>query len=228
MGNRSWRSPVFLIWTADESQRAEEPQSREVHGGELGQNPCLLPSCGRLPIGLVELQTSCFKQTEGDRRQEPIVCPTSNSHCSVRLGREMLERLKHILLFKYIRLFDGAFYLEKYPDLAAAGVNPLRHYLRYGAAEHRKPHPLFDPDYYLRRNPQARGSGNPLVHFLEKGGASGMSPHPLFDCEAYFQAHPDAAAAGMNPLAHHVVLQNRNRAQGIPVATEGSQFGCAS
>lgn len=146
----------------------------------------------------------------------------------------MLERLKRVRLFKYLRLFDGPFYLRKYPDLSAAGVKPLRHYLlchylRYGAAEGRKPHPLFDPDYYLRRNPQARDAGSPLVHFLEKGGASGMSPHPLFDCEAYLRAHPEAV--GVNPLVHHVVhslLQDRKRAPRIPFATEGSQFGCGS
>jgi hypothetical protein len=127
---------------------------------------------------------------------------------------------------RHIGLFDGAFYLRKYPDLAAAGVNPLRHYLRYGAAEGRKPHPLFDPDYYLRRNPRARTGGNPLVHFLEKGGASGMSPHPLFDCGSYLRAHSDAAAEGVNPLVHHL-LQNRKQPQAIPFAAEGSQFGCA-
>ncbi len=129
--------------------------------------------------------------------------------------------LRHFRLLKYLRLFDAAFYLRKYPDVAAAGVDPLRHYLRYGAAEGRKPHPLFDPDYYLRRNPQALGGGNPVVHFLEKGGRSGMSPHPLFDCEAYLRAHPEAAAEGVNALVHHVT-------HGIPFAVEGSQFGCAS
>jgi hypothetical protein len=143
----------------------------------------------------------------------------------------MLERLlrytRALGLFKHIGLFDGAFYLREYPDLAAAGVNPLRHYLRYGANEGRKPHPLFDPDYYLRRNPQARGCGNPLIHFLEKGGRSGMSPHPLFDCEAYLRSHPDAVAAGVNPLVHSL-LQSRKRERRMPFAAEGSQFGCAS
>ena len=44
-------------------------------------------------------------------------------------------------------------------DVAAAGVNPLRHYMRYGGGEGRKPNPLFDPDYYLRRYPQLKGAG---------------------------------------------------------------------
>lgn len=128
---------------------------------------------------------------------------------------------------KHALLFDRAFYLRKYPDLVAAGVDPLRHYLRYGAAEGRKPHPLFDPDYYLLRNPKARGCANPLAHFFEEGGRRGMSPHPLFDCESYLRAHPDAVASGANPLVHSL-LENRKRARGTPFAVEGSQFGCAS
>jgi SAM-dependent methyltransferase len=34
--------------------------------------------------------------------------------------------------------FDAGWYLERYPDVAAAGVNPLLHYLEHGAAEARE------------------------------------------------------------------------------------------
>ncbi len=52
-------------------------------------------------------------------------------------------------------LFDAQWYLRKYPDVAAARIDPLRHYRKHGAQEGRKPHPLieygrphrlFDPD----------------------------------------------------------------------------------
>jgi hypothetical protein len=136
----------------------------------------------------------------------------------------MLRALWHINSFE--GLFDKAFYLRKYPDLALAKVKLLRHYVKYGAAEGRKPHPLFEPDYYLRRYPEVRGSGNPLAHFLEHGGKRGMSPHPLFDCEAYLQANSGAAARGIHPLVHYVA---RRRSSGTKSGgTEGSQFGCAS
>jgi hypothetical protein len=99
------------------------------------------------------------------------------------------------------RFFDAAFYLERYPDVRQAGINPLRHYLRHGAAEGRKPHPLFEPEYYLSCCPAARKSPNPLLHFIETGGLLG-NPHPLFDCRAYLAAHPDAAR--VNPLSHYL------------------------
>lgn len=79
-------------------------------------------------------------------------------------------------------LFDAEFYLEKYPDVRTAGIDPLRHYVEHGAAEGRKPNRLFDPAYYLRQRPEARAVGiDPLIDFLE-GGAQVANPHPLFDC----------------------------------------------
>jgi hypothetical protein len=82
-------------------------------------------------------------------------------------------------------------------------MNPLWHYLRHGAAEGRKPHRLFDPDYYLSCCPEARNSANPLLHFIETGGRLG-NPHPLFDCNAYLAEHPDAARRGVNSLLHYI------------------------
>jgi hypothetical protein len=79
-------------------------------------------------------------------------------------------------------LFDAEFYLEKYSDVRAAGMDALRHYVEHGAAEGRKPHRLFDPEYYLRQRPEARAAGvDPLIDFLE-AGARVANPHPLFDC----------------------------------------------
>ncbi|MBZ5635675.1 MAG: hypothetical protein LAO55_21315 [Acidobacteriia bacterium] len=112
-------------------------------------------------------------------------------------------------------LFDSNFYLRSNPDVRAAGMNPLDHYLKYGAAEQRQPHPLFDPVHYLACCPEARSTENPLLHFLRMSGGKWPSTHPLFDCEAYVRAHPEAAG---NPLVHYV---GRNQHS----ALEGSQFG---
>jgi hypothetical protein len=50
-------------------------------------------------------------------------------------------------------LFDAAFYLRANPDVAAAKIDPRKHYEKYGAAEGRKPHrwfqhPFVDSDVY--------------------------------------------------------------------------------
>jgi len=109
--------------------------------------------------------------------------------------------------------FDAAFYLERYSDVRQAGMNPLRHYLRHGAAEGRKPHRLFEPEYYLSCCPEALSSENPLLHFIETGGRLG-NPHPLFDCKAYLAEHPDAGERGVNPLAHYLTQPHERKRAG--------------
>ena len=102
-------------------------------------------------------------------------------------------------------LFDSAFYLEQNPDVRRTGIDPLLHYLAYGALEGRDPHPLFDSDWYLQQNPDLAAAGvNPLVDYLRRGREAGCSPHPLFDPTFYKSQHPDVAQAGVDPLLHYL------------------------
>ena len=74
-------------------------------------------------------------------------------------------------------LFDAAWYLEAYPDVAARKVDPLEHYVRYGAREGRDPHRLFSSSWYLANNPDVTESGlNPLAHFALCGAKEGRNP----------------------------------------------------
>jgi GT2 family glycosyltransferase len=101
------------------------------------------------------------------------------------------------------RIFDPAWYLESYPDVRAAGTDPLVHYLIYGLVESRTPNPLFDPLWYLARYPDVDGLAmEPALHYALRGGHEGRAPHRRFD-PAYYATQ--LAAAGMetdNPLAH--------------------------
>lgn len=72
--------------------------------------------------------------------------------------------------------FNEAFYLWKYPDVAAKGVDPLQHYLEHGWREDRDPCESFSTRGYLAHNPDVRAAGvNPLVHFWESGLAEGRT-----------------------------------------------------
>ena len=59
------------------------------------------------------------------------------------------------MIRKVRKLFDAEFYLRANPDVAAARMDPFKHYVKYGAAEQRQPHPLFDPAHYLASCPAA-------------------------------------------------------------------------
>jgi hypothetical protein len=48
-------------------------------------------------------------------------------------------------------LFDTDYYLGRYPDVAASGLDPVDHYLQVGAAKGYDPSPLFDTGYYARQ-----------------------------------------------------------------------------
>jgi GT2 family glycosyltransferase len=102
-------------------------------------------------------------------------------------------------------LFDPAWYLRRYPDVAVCGEDPLVHYLRNGPREGRDPNPLFDTSWYLEQNPDvARVRINPLSHYLRHGAAEGRDPNPLFDTSWYLEQNPDVARAGINPLSHYL------------------------
>jgi hypothetical protein len=67
-------------------------------------------------------------------------------------------------------LFDSAWYLDTYPDVKLTNMDPIVHYLRYGADEGRNPGLAFDTTSYLHKNPDIRATGiNPLVHYLRYG-----------------------------------------------------------
>jgi hypothetical protein len=70
--------------------------------------------------------------------------------------------------------FDSAHYLSAYPDIAAAGVDPLEHYLTAGRREGRDPRPDFNAADYLEVNPDVAASGmDPFLHWRVAGQAEG-------------------------------------------------------
>ena len=85
-------------------------------------------------------------------------------------------------------LFDGQFYIKSDPDLTRVNINPLLHYVKYGAAEGRAPHPLFDAAYYCQQERSQEARMNPLAQYLAQGAARGVRPHRLFD-PAWYRDH---------------------------------------
>jgi GT2 family glycosyltransferase/ubiquinone/menaquinone biosynthesis C-methylase UbiE len=83
-------------------------------------------------------------------------------------------------------LFDPTFYTKRYPDIQAAQIDPLRHYLTLGWREGRDPHPLFSSNYYRARySDVAQLDICPLLHFVRHGMREKRDPHVLFRTESY-------------------------------------------
>lgn len=105
--------------------------------------------------------------------------------------------------------FTPDFYLRRNPDVAAAGVDPWRHFLEFGWREGRSPSPkftVFDPGYMaLTRPNEVPGGVDPWPWFLEEGWRLAVNPSPDFDTARYLAENPDVAAAGVNPLVHYLL-----------------------
>lgn len=73
-------------------------------------------------------------------------------------------------------LFDAEFYLQQNPDVAAAGIDPLEHYLTQGWREGRDPSAEFSVRGYLELHQDVCGLGiDPLAHYLRHGRQEGRA-----------------------------------------------------
>jgi len=124
-------------------------------------------------------------ETDKPRQREKVTQMLSWNRAAQSIARlfkytnkERKKILKQVDLLKASGLFDEAWYLSAYPDVASAGIDPVKHYLSHGVAEGRNPSPVFDTRAYLAAYPDIVAAGvNPLVHFVEFGMAEGRQPH---------------------------------------------------
>ena len=106
--------------------------------------------------------------------------------------------------------FDADLYLDAYPDVKAAGIDPALHYLLYGGPEGRNPSPFFSAQEYLDRNPDIAAAGlNPLLHYeLHGHGEKGPSGRGL--------GHNAAMRSFVNDAQIERSLSRRNRNDASP------------
>lgn len=98
-------------------------------------------------------------------------------------GRGAGERKSLLVQARFLEqsgLFDKEKYLADYPDVQRQGLDPVRHYLKFGAAEGRNPSAAFNTRYYLETYPDVAQSGmNPLIHYARFGRSEGRRATPF-------------------------------------------------
>jgi len=92
-------------------------------------------------------------------------------------GKKTSSIGSQIKLVEQSGLFESRWYRDQYPDVADTGMEPIEHYLRYGAAEGRDPGPNFNTKWYLDTYSDIAEAGvNPLVHYIKVGKQEGRQP----------------------------------------------------
>ena len=99
-------------------------------------------------------------------------------------------------------LFLAGHYLDTHPDLAEAGVDPLRHYCEHGWREGRVANPYFDAPFYAAQALRGAAPQDPLLHYALLGARLGHRPNPYFDPAWYRATHMRGLPAEREPLLH--------------------------
>lgn len=74
------------------------------------------------------------------------------------------------------KVFHPEYYLAQNPDVKAAKMDPLEHFIVAGDSEGRNPSPFFDVKWYRSQTGLALGSANSLAHYLIVGEKQGLQP----------------------------------------------------
>ena len=89
---------------------------------------------------------------------------------------------------------DTSYYLQTYPDIAEAQLDPVEHFCVVGWREGRDPHPAFSTCYYLDSNADVAAAGiNPYLHYVTVGQSEARAPLPPIPDETGGHDHPGTA-----------------------------------
>ena len=249
-GTMFWARTPLLRRVADACVDVSPATVGEARDGEMAHAAERLFGLAPLGlgggVGLVEAGTLRRIDLPGEPDREPII-RTLVGEAERQAGRieptlaALIDRANPLV--DYIRhgrdpdaldpnpYFSSSWYQRVNPDVAAAGVHPLAHYLEHGWRELRSTGPLFDGAFYLKAYDDV--TGNPLTHFMEKGLPEGRRGLPVadpaeraglkhfyrtFDLAAERRFLDDVAEQPPSPDLVTVVMPTFNRAGTIAAA----------
>ncbi|MBQ2832688.1 glycosyltransferase [Methanobrevibacter sp.] len=98
------------------------------------------------------------------------------------------DKAKNIEILKKSDLFDPDLYLEMYPDVKNAGMDPYLHYATYGYKEnYRRPFPNFSNSFYKNAYLDNSNSWNPLTHYILIGENNGYNINSWGVTDNYYE-----------------------------------------
>ncbi|WP_321936405.1 glycosyltransferase [Paraburkholderia sp. J8-2] len=108
-------------------------------------------------------------------------------------------------------LFDAKWYLQTNKDVAAAGIDPLEHYIAFGEAEGRDPNPAFSARLYREAYMQGEpATASPLRYYVEYGHSLGHDANPSSAVlyQRLIEAQEQSYSLELGELTRHIGLMN--------------------
>lgn len=110
--------------------------------------------------------------------------------------------------------FNPGWYLERYPDVKNAGIDPVAHYVDGGWKEMRNPGPDFSTRVYLVRNRDVEvAEVCPLLHFINNGKNEGrrneyeiVKKNKYINEEWYIANYPEIDFSIIDPIEHYLLF----------------------
>lgn len=146
----------------------------------------------------------------------------------------------HFLVCGWQEQFDPSadFSISQYymanPDILAAGLNPLLHYIKWGQAEGRSCHAanfellkssiFFDEGKYRSRYWNELGIYSPIEHYLLFGWKKGNLPSDLFSDEYYVKLYTDLIMLGEPAVCHYLRSGIHEGRQSFPGCLPPAKF----
>jgi hypothetical protein len=182
-------------------------------------------------MGLVNVVSAYQIEHQFQRDSEMLDNPSGVFGIDSQAGAKNTAEDEDVLIIAASGLFDDDWYISQNPDVARSGINPLFHYVRFGAGEGRVPIKGFNAARYVA-NVEAREpvTRNPLAHYILhgnpddllskglltsfsttaiKGAMDRLSAMPIFKVDDYITLNEDIKTAGghmdVDPLNHAVV-----------------------
>jgi len=167
---------LYLLQIEQIQQELERQFERNQWQGERIRE--LQRQLAGLQMRLAELQMRLEFESVPWRKKLSRTVPVYLKHVvSSFAGGHEREFLRSLLAIRLSGLFDERWYLETYPDVAQANLDPVEHYMKFGAVESRNPSALFDSRWYLENYPDVAQAGfNPLAHYVLFGRREGRRP----------------------------------------------------
>ena len=194
--------------------RAEHPEDADLalqmgHFYKVAARPHEAFSAYRRAVALDAPGDDARRElVESERRVRGLLGVPAQTIENAAASEADLAETSRQLTVQHVResgLFDAAWYLKRYPDVARLGLDPVEHFTIHGRLEGRLAGPRFDAEWYGIAHPEVARTGlDPFTHYLVVGREKGLQPLGPPPYQRWVDLFDTLSTADLADIAAHV------------------------